>query len=207
MTFLREEWDFNANNLATFLLFHPYLHPKSQLPQLNTADQWLQIRGSPDIIELTQTTQTSQKMKANDQINFAEQLLGATQWVEMRQVLTTLLGYIYLLEPNGTTIRHPLYAYDDLTVGRSRQQQLFLQSDKISARHLRLTSDAGNLFVTDLNSKNGTYINNQSLSAQHPYLLHPQQKIELGGTGKTACQLWFVPLSSEKSQFPTRQTR
>jgi diguanylate cyclase (GGDEF)-like protein len=53
---------------------------------------------------------------------------------------------------------------DTTTVGRGRDNDIVLPSDCVSRRHARLEQRAGNLFVVDLASTNGTFINDDAHS-------------------------------------------
>ena len=57
---------------------------------------------------------------------------------------------------------------EPLVLGRSEKQgATAVQGDEtISSRHCEIAVDGGNVKVTDLNSKNGTFVNNQKVSAQ-----------------------------------------
>jgi len=50
------------------------------------------------------------------------------------------------------------------TVGRGRDNDIVLPSDCVSRRHARLEQRAGNLFIVDLASTNGTFINDDAHS-------------------------------------------
>ena len=51
-----------------------------------------------------------------------------------------------------------------IRIGRAVDNQLVIENSGIDAYHLELFSDAdGNVFITDLNTKNGTYVNGRLL--------------------------------------------
>ncbi len=69
---------------------------------------------------------------------------------------------------------HPDY----VTIGRSNRCDIVITNMKISRQHLRIMHSHGEYFLRDLKSKNGTWINNQTLSGQTKKLSHGD-KIEL----------------------------
>jgi diguanylate cyclase (GGDEF)-like protein len=59
---------------------------------------------------------------------------------------------------------------DTTTVGRGRDNDIVLPSDCVSRRHARLEQRAGNLFVVDLASTNGTFVNDDAHSVRERQL-------------------------------------
>jgi pSer/pThr/pTyr-binding forkhead associated (FHA) protein len=55
---------------------------------------------------------------------------------------------------------------DVLTIGRSPQSDLFLDDVTVSRHHARVLRDEGGLWVEDLNSLNGTYVNRKRIEQQ-----------------------------------------
>ena len=58
------------------------------------------------------------------------------------------------------------------TVGRNEDNTLRLSETKISRYHARLTLKQAAVFVEDLGSSNGTFINDRRIEANKPLLLH-----------------------------------
>ena len=54
-------------------------------------------------------------------------------------------------------------AEEEFTVGRSPKNALQIESESISRSHIKLRSSNATIYVTDLGSVNGTYINNERL--------------------------------------------
>ena len=50
----------------------------------------------------------------------------------------------------------------------------------VSRRHAQIIKARNGYFITDLDSSNGTYINDRPLSAQRARLLHNGDQIEIG---------------------------
>lgn len=55
----------------------------------------------------------------------------------------------------------------ELTVGRSRSNDVVLASDMVSGRHCRILSQDGKYTLVDLDSTNGTYLNGQRVFGSH----------------------------------------
>ena len=72
----------------------------------------------------------------------------------------------YNLSPVKTGSRQALRG--EMLVGREVECQIHLDSPQISRYHAKLYFRAGKLFVRDLNSSNGTYINGVSIKGEAP---------------------------------------
>ncbi len=67
-----------------------------------------------------------------------------------------------------------------ILIGRADDSTLVLTDDFASSRHARLTNRAGQWYVEDLGSTNGTYLDQQRV--QGPLLVSPGQPIRIGQT-------------------------
>lgn len=70
---------------------------------------------------------------------------------------------------------------DTTTVGRGRDNDIVLPSDCVSRRHARLEQRAGNLFVVDLASTNGTFINDDAHAVRERQLQRGD-RLKIGDT-------------------------
>lgn len=52
---------------------------------------------------------------------------------------------------------------DTITIGRDPENTIVLPSDSVSRKHARIERYQGHRFITDLNSTNGTYVNDQPI--------------------------------------------
>jgi len=66
------------------------------------------------------------------------------------------------------------------TVGRSPENDLYLDDPQISRQHAEITWDGARCLVTDLNSRNGTFVNGRRLMPNLPELLRPGDRISFG---------------------------
>jgi diguanylate cyclase (GGDEF)-like protein len=62
----------------------------------------------------------------------------------------------------GTLGKRFLLQKDAITVGRDRENDIVLVSDSVSRRHCKIEHRAGRLFAVDLDSTNGTFINDET---------------------------------------------
>jgi predicted component of type VI protein secretion system len=67
-----------------------------------------------------------------------------------------------------------------VTLGRGSESLLPLDGTGISREHLRLHSEAGKIFVTDLSS-NGTWLNARRLTRGQPHLVTPSDILKVPG--------------------------
>jgi diguanylate cyclase (GGDEF)-like protein len=117
--------------------------------------------------------------------------MGDDDWLEDRDTLVEDLGkirarsraasrdraWLTLLtgDAPGTIYR---LENDELVIGRGTAAQIRLQSDALSRQHARIFRDAGAVYVEDLRSANGTYLNGQRLVEKTA--LRDGDRIELG---------------------------
>jgi pSer/pThr/pTyr-binding forkhead associated (FHA) protein len=66
-----------------------------------------------------------------------------------------------------------------LTFGRGDNADVLIKDDRMSRQHFAVTPRDGKYFVRDLNSTNGTYVNNEPITERE---LSPNDKIRGGQT-------------------------
>ena len=69
-----------------------------------------------------------------------------------------------------------------LTIGRAPDNQLVLQDQQASSHHAEIRPDAQGYLLIDMNSRNGTFVNEQRLMPQTPRLLISGDVICVGET-------------------------
>ena len=89
------------------------------------------------------------------------------------------MAQITIVEPNGVERTRPLTA-EGLTIGRGADNSLMLGYDKISRHHAQITVEAGAVYVTDLDSANGTYLGSVQLTPNLPTEWGTNQPLEVG---------------------------
>lgn len=68
-----------------------------------------------------------------------------------------------------------------LTMGRAQDNQLVIHDAKVSAHHAEIHLEKHGHSIIDLESTNGTFLNEQRLEPNRPYRLQPLDMIRLGG--------------------------
>ncbi|HVB61903.1 MAG TPA: FHA domain-containing protein [Ktedonobacteraceae bacterium] len=82
---------------------------------------------------------------------------------------------------NGPTGRTTLDT-GTLTIGRAASNRLVLSDAKTSSHHAEIRPAGSGYAIVDLGSTNGTYVNEQQLTAQVPRPLAPNDSIRIGDT-------------------------
>jgi pSer/pThr/pTyr-binding forkhead associated (FHA) protein len=76
--------------------------------------------------------------------------------------LTPVKVQLRVLEPGGERLFESLCP---LTIGRDRNAELVLSDPEVSRRHARLETRGNVVYVRDLQSSNGTYLNGRRIDA------------------------------------------
>lgn len=74
---------------------------------------------------------------------------------------------------------------DSLTIGRAPDNRMVLQDPQASSHHAEIRPDAQGYLLVDLNSRNGTFVNDQRLMPQTPRLLISGDVVRIGDTRLT----------------------
>jgi hypothetical protein len=79
--------------------------------------------------------------------------------------------------------RDPVRVDGEMVVGRKPDAGVFALGDRyMSGRHARLRSAGGRLFVTDLDSKNRTFVNEQPIAPNQEVEMRPGDTVRMGNT-------------------------
>jgi pSer/pThr/pTyr-binding forkhead associated (FHA) protein len=97
-----------------------------------------------------------------------------------------------LLESGGE--RRELEVTGPITIGRSRTATVYLDDKTLSREHTRFYLDHGRVFVQDLGSKNGTYLNG--------ILLKQAEALQHGDRVKVGVALFTVTLEADDAPRP-----
>lgn len=86
---------------------------------------------------------------------------------------------VQILSGNSPGLFVPLRRNKSLTIGRGQHCDLTLADPRISARHARIVQTPQGFLLTDLGSRQGTYVNGQRVQN---VLLHGGERVRLGHT-------------------------
>ncbi len=126
---------------------------------------------------------------AGHKLNDLAQSDGATQvlWMDKAdssQEATVILSRLsacklYRLTTTDSELRQAVLVRDfPFYIGKLRKGvDLTIDDKSVSRRHARLTKAGEDIFLTDLNSTNGTYLNNIKLQENKPYLVRDKDEI------------------------------
>jgi hypothetical protein len=84
---------------------------------------------------------------------------------------------VYL--PSGEFRTYPL-TDERISIGRSPGSTIPLDTDSLSRYHASLTVQDGEVFLTDLESINGTFVDGTRLKANTPHVLYGGEEISIG---------------------------
>lgn len=123
------------------------------------------------------------KLKEIDPSDGATQLLWMNK-ADSSQDATVILSRLspqklYRMTTTDRELRQDVLVRDfPFYIGKVRKGvDLTIDDKSVSRRHARLTKEGEDIFLTDLNSTNGTYINNIKLQENKPYLLTDKDEV------------------------------
>ncbi|MEN9221331.1 MAG: adenylate/guanylate cyclase domain-containing protein [Thermostichus sp. BF3_bins_97] len=97
----------------------------------------------------------------------------------MSQSATTALPYVLLKEPDGSQKKHILSGATAWTLGRDEDNAIVLTDPSVSRQHALLQYlDDNSIYLIDLGSRNGSFVNNRRVSI--PTLLQDGDQLTLG---------------------------
>lgn len=85
---------------------------------------------------------------------------------------------ICLTPTNGSPIRRTLSSNVEITIGRNTKSIISLKGNLVSRNHASITFKDGEVFIRDLNSKNGVYVNGNRIESEQQ--IFPEDIIQIG---------------------------
>jgi pSer/pThr/pTyr-binding forkhead associated (FHA) protein len=89
-------------------------------------------------------------------------------------------GRLVVERGGGLTVGQEYGVGPGLVIGRAAGNEIRIEDTYASGRHARLYDRSGHVYIEDMNSTNGTYVNGRRLGAQQ--ILQPQDRIRIGDT-------------------------
>jgi hypothetical protein len=132
------------------------------------------------------------RITAEEQVRCAEMILGGKPWTDIQNFMPTNqpYGYLYLHLSDGPDSIFNLDK-DRITIGRSMDCDIVIPSQfkRVSGHHCEITRSPRIITLTNLEAKNGTFINGKPIS--HSQVLSGRDVITLGNmiADEKSCQL------------------
>lgn len=90
-----------------------------------------------------------------------------------------------LIITRGTSLgQEEMLTANTVVIGRSEMCQIVVRDDQVSRRHAELSSQAGQWYVRDLDSVNGTFVNDRRLRPGESIPLQPGGRLRLGANAE-----------------------
>ncbi|MFN8376549.1 MAG: FHA domain-containing serine/threonine-protein kinase [Anaerolineae bacterium] len=134
------------------------------------------LRGSSAPVSMEVSVKLMQSVKQQ-----AEKMsVRATRTTEMKVADNAGLLDILVMAPDGTK-SSASFKQNEIIVGRSKEADLPLDQKSISRKHLKIEREDNTLYVTDLGSSNGTYLDSLRLKAGERTVWEPNKRVLVEG--------------------------
>jgi hypothetical protein len=127
-------------------------------------------------------------------------LLGVDEWTEIQGLVagTDIYGYLTLYDSNQTPTHHPL-STAITALGREADNSILLGAVGVSRHHARIVYDTDYVYLEDLGSTNGTWLNGERLDEDERRRLHDGDQIIFG-----PCKDGRPKSNAQRGRFATR---
>ena len=134
------------------------------------------LRGSSAPVSMEVSVKLMQSVKQQ-----AEKMsVRATRTTEMKIADNAGLLDLLVMAPDGTK-SSASFKQNEIIVGRSKEADLPLDQKSISRKHLKIERENNTLYVTDLGSSNGTYLDSLKLKAGERTVWEPNKRVLVEG--------------------------
>ncbi|QHQ60239.1 FHA domain-containing protein [Anaerocolumna sedimenticola] len=100
--------------------------------------------------------------------------------VILSKIVPNITYFLISVESDNKKIKVDHFPF---VIGKqTKGSDLVAESTSVSRRHARITKEGESIFLTDLNSTNGSYLNGIKLTENKPYLLADKDEIMLSQT-------------------------
>lgn len=180
---MKKIWD-KKNKITKIVTNHEYIDPRKDLVQRRITEHSEALSAANEY----QLEGTSYSESDTDDINIEESdkpLIQKANHVDEEEINPTCLlnateeENIYLLKPMEEsmykTIRIENFPF---FIGKLKKNVDYcLEKDVVSRYHAKITKEQDKIYITDLNSTNGTFINNQTLQSYQRKEIVPGDEI------------------------------
>lgn len=195
------------------IIFHPHLHPDSDIVTPPDSRAWLGVIGLNETAEFLFSRFSPQfDFRPQELRQLAVEALHCRPWDDVTTLLPPLPGngYLWLLdESEQHTYGFPIT--DKTTIGRSRDNTLVVprRYSHTSRYHAFVQLAGTEPWLYDNSSTHGTFVNGQAVNLEKGHALKHGDRVTLGAPDAVgACQLCFESqLRQDASTEPTAATR
>jgi pSer/pThr/pTyr-binding forkhead associated (FHA) protein len=84
----------------------------------------------------------------------------------------------YLVQENGKPVR--VEEGQEITIGRAFDNSIYIDDASVSRHHAVIKWKKGMMYITDLSSTNGTFVNSEKITSGYYYELNYSDEIRVG---------------------------
>jgi hypothetical protein len=164
----------------------------------STTRSWLVLTGLDVAAKLLLGRRSSFNLRPPEIEAVLEKGWQCQPWAEIENVLPDVpVGTLWHLRPDGTREGRALTR--SLTLGRGQGSEWVVTGDDVSRQHAHIHISGGEAMIYDLDSANGTFINNLRLTPGQAYKLNDGDLVTLGGSAR----LQFTTRTNEGDERTT----
>jgi hypothetical protein len=119
-------------------------------------------------------------LSTNDIKIIATRCLQANRFIEFEKGLSNQEPYGFIWPISEGKQYHIPLNRDTILIGRDPKHPIYFPKNLISRNHAKIVRRAESVFIVDLESKQGTWLNGTRLEKQQEHLLQPDDEIILG---------------------------
>jgi NADPH-dependent 2,4-dienoyl-CoA reductase/sulfur reductase-like enzyme/Fe-S-cluster-containing hydrogenase component 2/CRP-like cAMP-binding protein len=135
-------------------------------------DTWLDEQGIPKaIVGVQESGATGSSIAATQTARTEEQKDGASLHMIQHPKVQLALEKVYLPSSNQGVV---------LSIGRSKQATIHIDHRSVSRLHAEIACFNGDYYLRDLNSSNGTFVNNSRVAPKSVHTLRQHDKLRFG---------------------------
>jgi pSer/pThr/pTyr-binding forkhead associated (FHA) protein/S1-C subfamily serine protease len=115
----------------------------------------------------------------SDSNDFADKIIKANNSDKRSCKEDDPIGYIEIIEPGKSAKKNKIFSNLEYLIGRGKSVDMKIDNPFVSSTHAKIILEDGQIFIQDLDSSNGTYVDNNKIVANKKVLVTNQSKISL----------------------------